>query len=326
MKRRDFIALLGGAAASWPLAARAQQPAMPVVGFLTSAGRNDRPYLVDALRRGLSEVGFVEGRGVTIEYRFAENQIDRLPALAADLVGRKVAVIAAVAGASSVSAAKAATTTIPIVFTFAADPVKAGLVASLNRPGGNITGISSFNTELGSKGLELLHELVPNIVDIAWLANPEDPFSAPPSDLQDAARKLSRQLIVLNASTPEEIDTMFARLRQQHVGALVVASNPFFTTRGQQIAALAAHDGIPTLYFNREFVAAGGLMSYGNDVTDQYRRAGLYVGRILKGEKPADLPVDLSTKFEFVINLKTAKTLGLNVPATLLATADEVIE
>jgi putative ABC transport system substrate-binding protein len=237
-----------------------------------------------------------------------------------------VAVIAAVAGASSVSAAKASTGTIPIVFTFAADPVKAGLVASLNRPGGNITGISSFNTELGSKGLELLHELIPNVADITWLANPEDPLSALPGDLQDAAHTFGGQLIVLNASTPEEIDTTFATLRQQHVGALVVGSNPFFTTRGQQITALAAHDGIPTLYFNREFVAAGGLMSYGNDVADQYRRVGLYVGRILKGEKPADLPVYLSTKFEFVINLKTAKALGLDVPPTLLATADEVIE
>jgi ABC-type uncharacterized transport system substrate-binding protein len=324
MKRREFISLLGGAA-TWPLAARAQQ-SMPVVGFLTSLGKGDRPNLREAFRRGLSEAGYVEGRNVTIEYRFAENQLDRLPALAAELVDRKVAVIAATGGGGSIQAAKA-TTKIPIVFTFGGDPVRAGLVASLNRPGGNVTGATFFTGLLSAKGLGLLHELVPNAAVIGFLIDPRPPESAQMlSDAQEAARTLGRELLVLNASTPGEIDASFATLRLRRTGALLVSANAFFASRLQQIVALAARDTIPAMYSLREYVEEGGLMSYGNDTADAYRRAGLYVARILKGEKPADLPVDQATKFEFVINLKTAKVLGLEVPPGLSARADEVIE
>jgi putative ABC transport system substrate-binding protein len=327
VKRREFITLVGGAAAVWPLAVRAQQPAMPVIGFLTALGRNVQPHLRDAFRRGLSEVGYAEGHNVAIEYRFAENQHDRLPALAADLVGRKVVVIAATGGGNSVLAAKEATTTIPIVFTTGGDPVQEGYVASLNRPGANLTGISWFGTLVAAKGLGLLHELVPNAAVIALLANPRLPESARTvSDAQEAARTLGRQLLVLNVSTPGEINTAFATLRQRRAAALLVGSDPFFTSRRQQIVALTTRDAIPDMYANREFVEEGGLMSYGNDTADAYRRCGLHVGRILKGEKPADLPVDQATKFEFVINLKTAKALGLEVPPMLLTRADEVIE
>jgi putative tryptophan/tyrosine transport system substrate-binding protein len=326
MQRREFITLLGGAAAAWPAVARAQQT-MPVVGFLTSLGRNDRPNLAEAFRRGLSEAGYVDGRNVTIEYRFAENQHDRLPALAADLVDRKVAVIIANGGGGSVLAAKASTSTIPIVFTFGGDPVQVGFAASLNRPGGNITGVSFFGTLVSSKGLGLLHELVPNVAVIALLANSKQLESVRIiSDTQEAARALGWRLQILNASTPSEIDTAFANLRQQRANALFVGGDPFFTSRRQQIVALAARDGIPAMYVNREFVEEGGLMSYGNDTVDAYRRAGLHASRILKGEKPADLPVDQATKFEFVINRKTAKALGLEVPAKLLFSADEVID
>jgi putative tryptophan/tyrosine transport system substrate-binding protein len=326
MRRRHFITLLGGAAA-WPMTARAQQPAMPVVGYLNSLGRNERPNLGDAFRRGLGEAGFVESRNVAIEYRFAENHPDRLRALADDLVSRKVAVIVATGGGNSILAAKAATSTIPIVFTLGSDPVRDGYVASLSRPGGNITGVSWFTTLLSAKGLELLHELVPGASAIGLLVNPKSAESAHvPGDAQEAARTLGRQLLVVNASAPDEIDTAIATLRQQRAGALLVANDAFLSSRRQQIVALAARDSIPTMYFNREFAADGGLMSYGNDIADPYRRAGVYVGRILKGEKPADLPVDQATKFELVINLKTAKALGLTVPPSLLAIADEVIE
>ena len=327
MRRREFITLLGGATVAWPLAARAQQPAMPVIGFLTSLGRNDRPTLGEAFRRGLGEAGFAEGRNVTIEYRFAEDQYDRLPALAADLVSRKVAVIAATGGGASVLAAKASTTTIPIVFTTGGDPVQLGYVASLNRPGGNVTGVSWFGTLLSGKGLGLLHELVPNAAVIGLLTNPKLPESTRlTSDAEEAARTLGRQLLVLNAGTPSEIDAAFTTLRQRRADALLIGGDPFFTSRRQQIVALATRDAIPAMYFNREFVKEGGLVSYGNDTTDAYRRVGVYVGRILNGASPADLPVDQATKFEFVINLKTAKALGLEMPPQLLAHADEVIE
>ena len=327
MRRREFIALLGGAAVAWPVAARALQRALPVVGFLNSLGRNDRPKLREAFRRGLGEAGYVEGRNVTIEYRFAENRRDRLPALAADLVARKVAVIAATGGGNSVLAAKAATRTIPIVFTTAGDPVQLGYVVSLNRPGGNVTGINWFGSQLIAKGLGLLHELVPNAAVIGLMVSPKLPETVRMlSDAQEAARALGRQLLVLNAGTPSEIDTAFTTLQRRRADALLVGGNPFFSSWRRQIVALAARDAIPAMYFNREFVAEGGLMSYGNDIADAYRRAGVYTGRILKGEKPADLPVDQATKFEFVINLKTAKALGLDVPLHLQQLADEMIE
>jgi putative ABC transport system substrate-binding protein len=326
MKRREFISLLGGAAA-WPVSVRAQQPAMPVIGFLTSLGQDDRPNLRAAFRRGLSEAGYTEGRNVAIEYRFAENRYDQLPALAADLVDRKVAVIAATGGGNPVLAAKTSTKTIPIVFTFGGDPVLAGFVESLSRPGGSITGVSFFNSVLSGKALGLLHELVPDAAVIALLANPKNPESARTiADAQEATRTLGRQLLVLNASIPGEIDQAFAIQRQRRAGALFVGPDPFYTARRQQIVALAARDATPAMYMNREFVAEGGLMSYGNDPVDAYRRAGSYVGRILKGALPSDLPVDQATRFEFVINLKTAKALGLTIPPTLLARADEVIE
>jgi putative ABC transport system substrate-binding protein len=324
MRRRQFITLLGGATA-WPLAARAQQPAMPVVGFLSNLRRNERPNLVDAFRHGLNEVGYTEGRNVAVEYRFAENQPDRLPALADDLVSRKVAVIAATGGGRAILAAKASSMTIPIVFTFGGDPVREGFVAGINRPGGNITGVTFF-AALGGKMLGLLHELIPNAAVIALFAEPREPGSAQfARDATEAAQALDRQLLVLDAGTPSDIDSAFATLRQR-AGGLLVSGSPFFTGRRQQIVTLAARDAIPAIYSNREFVAEGGLMSYGNDAADLYRRAGHYAGRILKGEKPADLPVDQATKFEFVINLKTAKALGLTVPDTVLARADEVIE
>jgi putative tryptophan/tyrosine transport system substrate-binding protein len=326
-RRREFIFTLGGAAVAWPLAARAQQAAMPVVGFLSAFGRHDRSNWVEAFRRGLHGGGFVDGRDVAIEYRFAENQRERLPALAADLVGRKVAAIVATGGVNVILAAKASTTTIPIVFTFGGDPVKEGFVTSLNRPGANVTGVTFFNTVLTGKVLGLLHELLPNAAVIALMVNPNNRESSITlADAQEAARTLSWQLLVFNASTPNEIDVAFSTLRQHRVDALVVASDPFFSTRRQQMVALVTREAIPNIGFSREWVADGGLMGYGNDVADVYRRAGLYTARILKGENAADLPVDQATRFEFLINLKTAKALGIDVPPTLLARADEVIE
>jgi len=312
--RRKFLATLGCASPAWPLAARAQQPAMPVIGFLNSL-------------RGLSEAGYVDGRNVTIESRFAENQHDRLPALAADLVGRKVAVIAATGGGASILAAMAATKTIPIVFTTGGDPVQQGYVASLNRPGSNVTGVSWFANLVTGKGLGLLHELVPNAAVIALLVNPRLPETARmEGEGREAARSLGLQLLILNASIPGEIDASFATMRQQRVGALLVGADPFLSSRTQQIVALAARDAIPAMYANREFVEEGGLMSYGNDTADSYRRAGVHVGRILNGAAPADLPVDQATKFELVVNVKAAKAVGLTIPESFLARADEVIE
>jgi putative tryptophan/tyrosine transport system substrate-binding protein len=326
MRRREFIALLGGAAAAWPLAARAQQPAMPVIGFLNALGQNDRPNLPAAFRRGLGEAGYVDGRNVAIEYRFAENRHEQLPALAADLVGRKVNVIATTGGGAAILAAMAVTKTIPIVFTSGGDPVQEGYVRSLNRPGGNVTGVSWFSNLVAGKGLGLLLELVPNASLIALLVNPKLPESArTQSDADQAARTLGQQLLILNASTASEIDDAFATMRQRRAGALLVSADPFFTARRQQIVALAARDAIPAMSFNREFVEEGGLIGYGNDTPDNYRRAGVYVGRILNGASPADLPVDQATKFEFLINLKTAKRLGLEVPPGLSARADEEV-
>ena len=327
MTRREFITLLGGAAAAWPLGARAQQPAMPVIGFLNGLGPNDRPNLPAAFRRGLGETGFVDGRNVAIEYRFAENRLDRLPELAADLVGRKVNVIAATGGGVPVLAAMAATKTIPIVFTTGGDPVQLGYVASLNRPGRNVTGVSWFSGLVAGKALGLLHELVPNAAVVALLANPKLPETARmEGEGREAARSLGLQLLLLNASTAGEIDAAFATMRQRRVGALLVGADPFLSSRHQQIVALAVRDAIPGMYTNREFVEEGGLMSYGNDTADSYRRAGVHVGRILNGASPADLPVDQATKFELVVNVKAAKTIGLSIPESFLARADEVIE
>jgi putative ABC transport system substrate-binding protein len=325
--RRNFITIAGGAAVAWPLAAHAQQPAMPVIGFLNALGRNDRPNLPAAFRRGLGEAGYVDGRNVAIEYRFAENQHNRLPALAADLVGRKVAVIAATGGGASILAAMAATKTIPIVLTTGGDPIQQGYVRSLNRPGGNVTGVSWFSNLLAGKGLGLLHELIPNAAVIAQLLDPNLPETARmQGEAHEAARSLGQQMLDLNASTPSEIDAAFAAMRQQRVGALLVGGTPFFSSRRQQIVALTARDAIPAMYTNREFVEEGGLISYGNDTADAYRRAGVYVGRILNGASPSDLPVDQATKFDLVVNVRAAKAIGLTIPESFLVRADEVIE
>ena len=325
IRRRKFMSLLAGAA-TWPLAARAQQAAMPVIGFIRTTTPDDSVKLVEAFRRGLGEVGYVEGRNLVIEYRYAQGQIDRLPALAADLVARRVAVLAATGGTVSARAAKAATTTIPVVFTTGDDPIKTGLVASLSRPGGNLTGVSVFGARLGAKRLALLHELIPAADTVAILLNPKNPDSEDEAkDVQEAARALGIQILVLNAGTENEIDAQFKKLVEQRVGALMLGADTFFTSQRARIATLSTYLRIPTADSVREFPEAGGLASYGASL-GIYRQAGIYVGRILKGDKPADLPVQLPTAFEFVINLKTAKTLGLEVPPSLSARADEVIE
>jgi ABC-type uncharacterized transport system substrate-binding protein len=326
VKRRQFISLLGSAAAAWPLAARAQQPAMPVIGYLSSLTQADSARFDVALRRGLSDMGYVEGQNVSIQYRWITDRYDALPAMAADLVQRQVVAILAL-GPPAVLAAKAATQTIPIVFVTGADPLKFGFVASFNKPGANITGIWMVTTVLAEKRLQLLHDLVPKAELIALLVNPTSPVAEPQTrDAQAAARALGVRLTILSAVTESDFDQVSASLVQQRADALFVSADPFFSSRREHLVALAARHAIPTLYEFREFVEAGGLMSYGTVLRDGYYKGGNYVARILKGAKPADLPVEQIDKFELVINVTTAKALGLTVPDKLLALADEVIE
>ena len=325
MKRRDFITLVGSAAAAWPLSARAQQPSMPVIGFIRSSSLADSTVLVSAFHNGLRETGFVAGQNVALEYRYADNQFDRLPGLVADLISLPVAVI--VGNAAPALAAKAATRTVPIVFATGGDPVEDGFVASMNRPGGNITGVSFFGSVVGAKRLELLRQLVPSATTIAVLVNPDKANTeAERRDVEAAALAVGQRLIVLSASSVHDIETGFATFVQRGAGAMLAGGGAFMNSNRERIIALAARHALPTSYAQRESVVAGGLMSYGASITDAYRQVGVYVGRILKGEKPGDLPVMRSSKFEFLINLKTAKTLGLTVPLTLQAAADEVIE
>jgi ABC-type uncharacterized transport system substrate-binding protein len=325
VRRRNFITLVGGAAVAWPLAARAQQAAMPVIGFLNSASPGPFAYLVRAFHRGLAETGYVEGQNVAIEYRWADGQYDRLTALAGDLVHRKVSVLAATSTPANV-VAKAATNTIPIVFTTSSDPVQLGLVASLSRPGGNVTGVTQLNVEVAPKRLELAHELFPTATLVALLINPNNPSAETVTrNLQAAALTLGLQLHILRASTEPEIDDAFTAFPQR-ASVLLIGTDAFFNSQSERLAALAVRHSVPAIYQYGQFTAAGGLMSYGGSITDSYRLAGVYTGRILKGEKPAELPVQQSTKVELIINLKTAKALGLTVPLTLLGRADEVIE
>jgi putative tryptophan/tyrosine transport system substrate-binding protein len=326
--RREFISALGGAAVAWPRVAHAQQPTMPVIGILASASPDANAIRLRAFRDGLRVSGYVEGQNVNIEYRWAEAHTNRLPELAVQMVHDQVAVLVAACGAASALAAKAATASIPIVFGIGADPVSVGLVASLNRPGGNVTGVTSLNIELGPKRLELLHELFPAATIMALLVNPADPALAEPASRtsQAAAHALGLQLHVLHASSERDFDTIFASLIRLHANALVIGADNFFTSHSEQLAALTVRHALPAIYQFRQFAAAGGLMSYGSSETEYYRLIGTYAGRILKGDKPADLPVMQSTKVELIINLRTAKTLGLTFPLTLLGRADEVIE
>jgi putative ABC transport system substrate-binding protein len=325
LNRRDFIAVVGGAAATWSRAAGAQQPAMPVIGFLNSRASDENATLLAPFHRGLNEAGYVEGQNLIVEYRWAANQYDQLQALVADLIDRRVAVI--VANGPAVRPAKAATSTIPIVFLAGFDPLAFGLVASLSRPGGNLTGVSVLDVETGAKRLELLHELIPTATIIALLINPTTPAAETVTrDAQAAARVLGLQLHVLHASSDRDFEKVFATVAQLRAGALVIGADPFFTSRSKQLAELSVVHAVPTIYEFREFAAAGGLISYGTSIADAYRLAGVYTGRILKGEKPSDLPVQQATKVELIINLKTARALGITFPLTLLGRADEVIE
>jgi putative ABC transport system substrate-binding protein len=326
MRRREFIALAGGAAASaWPLAARAQ--GVPAIGYLTALSPGDRPHHLQAFRDGLGEVGYREGRNVTIEYRFADGRVDRLRSMAADLIARQVTVIAATGGNNSGLIAKELTSTIPIVFTSGFDPVKAGLVASLNRPEANVTGVSWFAAEMGPKHIELLREIAPSTALVGLFLNPANPESAAfELNVREAAPSLGVQILVMQAETPSEVDAGFARLVEQRVDAVLIGSDPFFTSRAHQIGELAFRHRLSLISTVRETAIAGGLISYGNSVADAYRRAGVYTGRVLKGAKPAELPVDRATKFDLAINMKAAKMLGLEVPPKLLFTADEVFE